>query len=238
MWKFSYGVQAKLSCASRLDCGIMLNRTSLEISVDTNLVLGYTARFRFRSVTRENRSENRFAWKRKKGHFFLVPYVFLVRLFFFWSEKSVFSSLISLRSENNLRERRQKISPFFRSKRKRNGSHFDSSLASGTTGRSGGDDPVRVGGDGEPERRTSRLRGGQAARPATVRHSQSGFRRGGKRRQRRRFLQRRRRWRHPCFSGRVLCGPGLFLKLCSGSRYWGSGSGSFPFLIKVLSGQK
>ncbi len=92
------------------------------------------------------------------------------------------------------------------------------------TGRSGGDDPVRVGGDGEPERRTPRLRGGQAARPATVRHSQSGFRRRGKRRQRGRFLQRRRRrQRYPGFSGRVLCGPGLFLKLCSGTQCWGSG---------------
>ncbi len=83
------------------------------------------------------------------------------------SGKKVFFYLISLLSEKK-RKRSGEISPFFRSlersKRKRNGSI---NFASGA-GRSGGDDPVRVGGDGEPERRTPRLRGGQAARSATV----------------------------------------------------------------------
>ncbi len=42
----------------------------------------------------------------------------------------------------------------------------------------------------------------------------------------------------PVFQAGFYADPVYFLKLCSGSRYWRSGSGSFPFLIKLLSGQK
>ncbi len=116
--------------------------------------------------------------------------MFSCSLVIFGGEKVFF--LVSFRSENNWKERREKISPFFRlNARKRSetgpiSNHLASKLnffvrnrlplpslqvLLSCTGRSGGDDPVRVGGDGEPERRTPRLRGGQAARPATVRHS-------------------------------------------------------------------